>query len=280
MKTIRYASGDVIFREGDFQMTMYDIEKGSVGVYLDYDSEERRQLTVLGEHQSLGEMGLIEACPRSATAMALEDETVLREIPEEEFYEYLQQEPERFLPILRQLSRRIRENTEEYQNACLALFERQEAERTGAAKSAELDEKLETISEKAKKRNRGYTGLHSAFYAYVQDDLEAFEGKREVVQASLLERLVIRKIDPKEMHVNPDDEFADPDIGPSDRIINEYMQEVQRLYMAHEALFPSPIVVYKMAQSGYLILNGHHRWAAAIRCGLSKVRATIMNPPK
>ena len=90
----------------------------------------------------------------------------------------------------------------------------------------------------------------------------------------------MRTLSPKDMHVNPEDEFADPEIGPSDRIINEYMHEVQRLYMERRSLFPSPIVVYKMAKGGYLILNGHHRWAAAIKCGLKKVRATIMNPPK
>ena len=82
MRSISYSSGDVIFREGELQPTMYDIEKGSVGVYLDYDSGQKKQLTVLKEHQFLGEMGLIEASPRSATAVALEDGTVLREIQE------------------------------------------------------------------------------------------------------------------------------------------------------------------------------------------------------
>jgi len=280
MKSISYSSGDVIFREGELQLTMYDIEKGSVGVYLDYDTEQKKQLTVLREHQFLGEMGLIEASPRSATAVALEDVTVLREIGENEFYEFMQHEPERLLLIMRQLSRRIRENTEQYQEACRALFEHEEAERNGTEKSETLNQQLETISQRAKKRKRGYTGLHSSFFNYVQDDLEAYDGKREVVRTNLVERLIVRKISPKEMHVNPEDEFADPDIGPSDRIINEYMQEIPQLYMGNDPIFQSPIVVYKMAQDGYLILNGHHRWAAAIKYGLSKVRATIMNPPK
>ena len=55
MKSISYSSGDVIFREGELQLTMYDIEKGSVGIYLDYDTEQKKQLTVLREHQFLGE---------------------------------------------------------------------------------------------------------------------------------------------------------------------------------------------------------------------------------
>ena len=126
----------------------------------------------------------------------------------------------------------------------------------------------------------GFVDLVGIASNYVKEDLAAYEGRREVVRANLIERLVVRRLSPEDMHANPDDEFSDPAIGPSDRIINEYMQEIPQLYMGNDPIFQSPIVVYKMAQDGYLILNGHHRWAAAIKYGLSKVRATIMNPPK
>ena len=279
MKTIAFSAGDVIFREGDFRLSMYDILSGSIGVYLDYDSEQKKQLTVLRANQLLGEMGLIESCPRSATAVALEDGTTLREIDEAEFLEFFRNEPERLLQILRQLSARIRENTEQYQEVCRALSAKLEAERAGKEKSEALEQQLTEISKAAAKK-RPRPGLRSSFYPYVQEDLDAYEGKRDVVRVSLLERLVVRSIPPQEMHVNPDDEFADPEIGPSDRIINEYAHEIPQLYMNREPIFPNPIMVYKMAEGGYLILNGHHRWAAAIKQGLKKVRAAIMNPPK
>ena len=279
MKTIAFSAGDVIFREGDFQLTMYDILSGSVGIYLDYDSEQKKQLTVLRANQLLGEMGLIESCPRSATAVALEDGTTLREIDEAEFLDFFRNEPERLLQILRQLSARIRENTEQYHEVCRALSAKLEAEGTGKEKSAALEQQLTEISKAAAKK-RPRPGLRSSFYTYVQEDLDAYEGKRDVVRVSLLERLVVRSIPPQEMHVNPDDEFADPDIGPSERIINEYAHEIPQLYMNREPIFPNPIMVYKMAAGGYLILNGHHRWAAAIKQGLKRVRAAIMNPPK
>ena len=279
MKTIAFSAGDVIFREGDFRLSMYDILSGSIGVYLDYDSEQKKQLTVLRANQLLGEMGLIESCPRSATAVALEDGTTLREIDEAEFLEFFRNEPERLLQILRQLSARIRENTEQYQEVCRALSAKLEAERAGKEKSEALEQQLTEISKAAAKK-RPRPGLRSSFYPYVQEDLDAYEGKRDVVRVSLLERLVVRSIPPQEMHVNPDDEFADPEIGPSDRIINEYAHEIPKLYRNREPIFPNPIMVYKMAEGGYLILNGHHRWAAAIKQGLKKVRAAIMNPPK
>lgn len=280
MNTLRFSAGDLIFREGDFQLTMYDIQKGSVGVYLDYDTEQNKQLTVLRENQFLGEMGLIESAPRSATAVALEDGTVLREIGEDEFFAYFEDKPERLLQILRQMSARIRENTEEYREVCRALFEREEAEKAGREKSDALNEQLNAISKAAKKRKTCYPGLRSSFYEYVKEDLAAYEGKREVVRANLIERLVVRRLSPEDMHANPDDEFCDPAIGPSDRIISEYAHQLSWLYRDNEPVFPSPIVVYKLAADGYLILNGHHRWAAAIKCGLKKVRAVIINPPK
>lgn len=280
MKTITFSSGEVIFREGDLQLTMYDILKGGVGIYLDYGTPQEKQLTVLREHQLLGEMGLVEACPRSATAVALEDRTTLREITEEEYTAFFRSEPERLLALLKQMSARIRDNTEKYHEACRALAESQEAEKAGRKKSEALDRQMESISREAKKQKPGQSVTRSSFYDYVQEDLEAYEGKREVVRASLFERLVVRRIAPEDMHVNPDDEFADPEIGPSDRIINEYMHELVRLYRDKESIYPSPIVVFKLASEGYMILNGHHRWAAAVRSGWGKLRAVIMNPPK
>ena len=152
MRSICYSSGDVIFREGELQPTMYDIEKGSVGVYLDYDSGQKKQLTVLKEHQFLGEMGLIEASPRSATAVALEDGTMLQRIGEEEFCGFFRSEPERLLQIMRQLSARIRGNTEKNQETCRALARYREAGQADSEKREELDQQLRVIAKATPKR--------------------------------------------------------------------------------------------------------------------------------
>ena len=61
---------------------------------------------------------MIETCLRSATAVAMVDGTKLQEIGEEEFYDFLQHNPERLLQIIRQMRTRIRENTEKYQDTC------------------------------------------------------------------------------------------------------------------------------------------------------------------
>ncbi len=278
MKTISYASGEVIFREGDYCLTMYVILKGSVAVYLDYEMEQKQQLTVLKEQQLLGEMGLIEASPRSATAVALEDDTLLQEIEEKEFYDFIQNNPERLLHLMQQMSARIRDNTEKYREACLTLLAHEEAEKKGEAKSEDLNRQMQEISKTGEKRKAGYSGLRSSFFNYVLEDVEAYEGKREVVRVGFVERHFVKYISPLEMHVNPDDEFADPAVGPSDRIISEYVQEIPYLKRFNEEIFPEPVIVNKLASDGYLILNGHHRWAAAVKSGVSKLRAAIMNP--
>ena len=78
-------------------------------------------MNVLRCGESVGEMGLIDTFPRSATAVALEDGTELREIGREEFAEYFKTQPERLLQIMRQLSERLRDRTADYEGACVVL---------------------------------------------------------------------------------------------------------------------------------------------------------------
>jgi CRP-like cAMP-binding protein len=119
MKT--YKRDEVIFRQNDFADSMYDILSGSVGIYIAYGTEDENRLAVLKAGHTLGEMGLIDLAPRSATAVALEDGTVLEEISEKEFASYFDDKPERLLEIMRQLSARVRNQTKDYEAACRIL---------------------------------------------------------------------------------------------------------------------------------------------------------------
>lgn len=118
MSTRTFNKNEVIFRQGDFAAEMFDIRSGSVGIYVGYGTENEKQLTVLKANDFLGEMGMIEAYPRSATAVAEEDGTELSSISEAEFGEYFQDQPERLLSIMRQISARLRDRTEDYKAAC------------------------------------------------------------------------------------------------------------------------------------------------------------------
>lgn len=138
MNTITVNRGDIIFREGDYAKTMFDIQSGSVGVYSHYGTEHEKQITVLGSDEVLGEMGLIEAYPRSATAVALEDGTVLLEISEAELASAFSNRPDKVLKIMRQIASRLRETNEKYINACRAVYENEEADKNGTEKSTWL----------------------------------------------------------------------------------------------------------------------------------------------
>ena len=138
MKEITFGKDQVIFHQGDESKVMYDILSGKVGVYKDYKTEKEKLVTVLGPEQTLGEMGMIEYFPRSATAVALED-TVLQEIGEDEIREYFRNKPEKLLQLMKLLSQRIRETTQKYLDVCRVISERERAE---AARDAEETKKL------------------------------------------------------------------------------------------------------------------------------------------
>lgn len=142
MKQQIFEAGDVIFREGQFALTMYEIASGSVGIYANYDSPDVRQLATLGVGEFFGEMGLAECYPRSATAVALEAGTTLDEIDADEFAEYFNNQPDTVLSIMRALSARLRETNARYLEAREAIHDAVEAERAGRKKSRSLVGKL------------------------------------------------------------------------------------------------------------------------------------------
>ena len=92
MSVKEFKKNEIIFKQGDFSPVMYDILAGQVGIFAAYGTENEKQITVLGEGQVLGEMGLIEAYPRSATAVAMEDGVKLWEIGEKEFSAYFSEQ--------------------------------------------------------------------------------------------------------------------------------------------------------------------------------------------
>lgn len=132
-----YEKGGVIFEQGVFEMCMYDILSGKVGIYANYGKENEKLLTELKEEQYFGEMGLVDALPRSATAVALE-KTQVYVIDGKTFGEYFKDRPAKVLTIMQNMSARIRELTDDYMEACKAAAETLEAEKEGKEKAGLL----------------------------------------------------------------------------------------------------------------------------------------------
>ena len=124
MSTIEktFSNGDIIIQEGDKGNTFFQILEGKVGVYKDYDKENETKLATLEQGQYFGEMAVIENYPRSSTVVADGDVKVL-EIAAEEMKEYVSQNPDKILAIMKLLGARITSMTEEYDKAKKALDE-------------------------------------------------------------------------------------------------------------------------------------------------------------
>ncbi len=68
-------------------------------------------------------------------------------------------------------------------------------------------------------------------------------------------------------------------IGPSYRIISEYERKFIHRQQIGEKFYEGddPIIVSRIRPDGYMILNGHHRWAAALRLGFKWIPVQIIN---
>lgn len=121
-------------------------------------------------------------------------------------------------------------------------------------------------------------GYRDKIQDIIMEEIAGYSEGREVVKAGILEILSLRYLPPEQMHPNPEDEFCDPDVGPSEQIVEEYVLKAQKNLMAGVDSFDEPIMVAKMNDGGYMIINGHHRWAAAIKTELKRVRVVIANP--
>ena len=117
-----------------------------------------------------------------------------------------------------------------------------------------------------------------SFMKRVQEDVATYGEKRSVVRASIVDILTVKKLSPDQMHANPDDDFSNPKVGPNEEIVDKYIEEAQQNMMSGMTSFEEPIMVAKMEQGDYMIVNGHHRWAAAVKLGLDKVRVVVVNP--
>ena len=134
--TKSFKKNQVIFFEGEKGETMYDIVYGTVGIYSDYGKPEQKLLTKLGPESFFGEMGMIEKLPRSATAVALENTDAIE----------IKDRPAKAYTILQHTSKRLRDLSCDYVDACVAISEYVQAEEDGVKPSDALLERMKKIN--------------------------------------------------------------------------------------------------------------------------------------
>jgi CRP-like cAMP-binding protein len=97
-----YKAGDVIFKEGDAAQELFIIQSGEVEIRLG-----NRVLEKLPQYSIFGEMALIDAAPRSATAVAASD-VKLVPVTEKQFLFLVSNTPHFALNMMRIMARRLR----------------------------------------------------------------------------------------------------------------------------------------------------------------------------
>lgn len=93
---------NILFSKGDIGNCMYFIFKGKVRIH-----DGAHTLAILGENEIVGELSVLDAENRSASATTM-DECILLKLEQEPFYEILMNNAEVLKGILNTLCRRIR----------------------------------------------------------------------------------------------------------------------------------------------------------------------------
>lgn len=144
----QFAAGEVICAEGKYENFMYVINTGKAGVYAAYGTPRQKELTVLEQGSVVGELGLLEAMPRSATVVALEDVTALK-VTAENFSVAFKEHEDIIFGTLTRMADRLVELTDDYMEVCAAIAEYVEAEKAGAPEAggllARIREMLSTV---------------------------------------------------------------------------------------------------------------------------------------
>ena len=116
-----FKKGDVIFHEGDNGDSFFQIESGKVAVITDYGKENEKQLTEMEAGQFFGELAAVEGYHRSATVIAAEDNTTVTEITQQEMNSFFDENPDKIILVMKNISGRIRELTKDYEEAVSTL---------------------------------------------------------------------------------------------------------------------------------------------------------------
>lgn len=103
----QYTKSETLFHQGDPGEEFLVLTSGSVKVELMNSDGKELTLTILTPYQFLGELALLDDVPRSATVVALEPSEFLS-INKKDFARVLESYPAMAVPMLRQLTKRVR----------------------------------------------------------------------------------------------------------------------------------------------------------------------------
>lgn len=123
-----FKKGELIYHQGDYLATIFDVLWGNVALYVDYGTPNQRLMLEIKDEGFFGLVGFLESRPQNATAIALE-KTACNLITRDSFTHYFQERPAKIMSIMQYMSRRMRVLSRGYLEASQALEEYADAER-------------------------------------------------------------------------------------------------------------------------------------------------------
>lgn len=107
MLPVSVAGGSTLFAQGEAGDALYTLLSGAVGISVPEPAGTPRRIARLRPPESFGEMALLSPAPRSATATALRDSTLLR-LTRTDFEAVIDRQPRMLLYFARALTERMR----------------------------------------------------------------------------------------------------------------------------------------------------------------------------
>src|SRR5687768_16587941 len=107
MERHTFAAGDQILSIGEPGDSLYIVGTGSVELFVKDDSGSKIVLTVCSPGEVFGELSLFDGGPRTASALALEEATLLV-LDRDDLLAFLKQHPAASLDLLTTMGQRIR----------------------------------------------------------------------------------------------------------------------------------------------------------------------------
>lgn len=152
MEIVKCRKDQVLFHQGDIADYMYEIVSGQVGIYMDYGDEAQKEIGILSEGDFVGELELIDSSTRIASAVALDNDVIVKRFTIVDFNDYVRKDPAKIILIIQQLCSRVRRLDNLYLEACSTIDEYREAEKRNVPASPSLLARLLKFSAVARRR--------------------------------------------------------------------------------------------------------------------------------
>lgn len=106
----KYRKKEIVFHQGDDSHVLYVIMKGKVRIFSMSPSGNETSIRIFSTYDMIGELAAIDGQPRSATAQAVDDCTLL-EMEHTRFLRYTREMPELAMGLLKLLVEKVRWTT-------------------------------------------------------------------------------------------------------------------------------------------------------------------------